>query len=71
LSNVIHISTLVLFTLVSGFCGFSFWWINKYWKIVMPIPRQIDKCPSYPLIFLEYLYHWSSSLHKLLYIICA
>ncbi len=29
-SNATYISSLVLFTLASGFCGFSFWWTNKY-----------------------------------------
>ncbi len=32
-SSVVCISCLVLFTLACGFCGFSFWWTNRYWKI--------------------------------------
>ncbi len=29
-SSEVSISSLVLFTLVDGFYGFSFWWTNKY-----------------------------------------
>ncbi len=29
-SNVLCISSLVILTLAYGFCGFSFWWTNKY-----------------------------------------
>jgi len=33
ISSVVYISSLVLLTLVGGFCEFSFWCTNKYWKI--------------------------------------
>jgi hypothetical protein len=32
-SNVVYISSLILLTLVDGFCGFSFWCTNIYQKI--------------------------------------
>jgi hypothetical protein len=28
--SVVYISSLVVFTLVNGFYGFSFWWTNRY-----------------------------------------
>jgi hypothetical protein len=57
-------------TLDCGFYGFSFWWTNKYLKIFVKI--RVDWYVSFlpPLFSLTYLYHQSSSSHKLLYIIC-
>jgi hypothetical protein len=58
-------------TLACGFFGFSFWWTNRYLNIFTNI--RVDWHVSFlsPLLSLTYLYHRSSSLHKLLYIICA
>jgi hypothetical protein len=36
-SNVTYISFLIILTLACGFCGFSFWWTNKYLKIFVSI----------------------------------
>jgi hypothetical protein len=36
-SNVAYISSLVLLTLTCGFCGFPFWWTNRYLKILASI----------------------------------
>ncbi len=68
--NAAYISSLVLLTLDCGFYGFSFWWTNKYLKIFVKI--RVDWYVSFlpPLFSLTYLYHQSSSSHKLLYIIC-
>jgi hypothetical protein len=35
--------------LACGFCGFYFWWINRYLKIFSSI--RVDKCPSCPPYF--------------------
>jgi len=70
-SNVAYISFVVFLTLACGFFGFSFWWTNRYLNIFTNI--RVDWHVSFlsPLLSLTYLYHRSSSLHKLLYIICA
>ncbi len=69
-SNVACISSLVFLTLACGFCGFSFWWTNIYLQIFANIRASWHVSLS-RLSSLTYFYHQSSSLHKLLYIICA
>jgi len=56
-SSVVYISSLVLFTLATGFCGFSFWCTNRYWKTFANI--KVDWHASFlsPLFSLTYLYH--------------
>jgi hypothetical protein len=56
-SNATYISSLVLLTLACGFYGFSFWWINKYFKIFANI--RVNRHVSFlsPLFSLTYLYH--------------
>jgi hypothetical protein len=66
LSNVVYISSLVLLTSVNGFCGFSFWCTNKCRKIFANIKANWHVSFLSPLLSLTYLYHRSSSLHKLL-----
>ncbi len=70
-SNVSYISFLILLTLACGFYGFSFWWTNKYLTIFASI--KVDWHVSFlsPLFSLTYLYHWSNSLHKVIYMIYA
>jgi hypothetical protein len=57
--------------LVGKFCGFTFWCTNIYWMIFAD--TNVDWQVSFlsPLFSLAYLYHLSSSLHKLLNIMCA
>ncbi len=70
-SSAAYISSLVLLTLVGNFCGFTFWCTNIYWMIFAN--TNVDWHVSFlsPLFSLTYLYHLSSSLHKLLNIMCA
>jgi hypothetical protein len=71
LCNITCISSLFLLTLACGFYGLSFWWTNKYLQIFASIKANWQVSFVSPLFSLTYLYHQSSSLHKLLYIICA
>jgi hypothetical protein len=70
-SNVVYISFLVFKTLVSGFCGLSFWCTNIYWKIFANTKANWWVSFLFPLFSLTYSYHLCSSLHRLLNIICA
>jgi hypothetical protein len=70
-SSVVYISSLVLLTLASGFCGLSFWCTNKYWKIFANTKANWQVTFISPLFSLTYLYYLSNSLHKLLNIIFA
>jgi hypothetical protein len=57
--------------LANGFCGLSFWCINKYWKILSNTKANWHVYFLSPLFSLTYLYHLSRSLHRLLNRICA
>jgi len=70
-TSVVYISSLVVLTLASGFCGLSFWCTNKYWKIFANTKANWHIYFLSPLLSLTYLYHLSNSLHRLLNIICA
>jgi hypothetical protein len=56
-SNVACISYLVFLTLACGFCGFSFWWINRYLKIFAGIKANWHVSFLSSLFSLTYLYH--------------
>jgi hypothetical protein len=70
-SNAIYIFSLIFKTLANGFCGFSFWCTNKYWNIFTNSNSDWHVSFLSPLLSLTYLYHWFSSLHRLLNIIYA
>jgi hypothetical protein len=70
-SSDVYISSLVLLTLVGGFCGLSFWCTNRYWKIFTTTEANWHVYFLSPLFSLTCLYNLSNSPHKLLNIICA
>jgi hypothetical protein len=70
-SSDVYIFSVVLLTLFGGFYGFSFLCTNKYWKIFANTKANWQVSFLSPLFSWTYLYHQSSSLHRLLNIICA
>jgi hypothetical protein len=57
--------------LVGGLCGFPFWCTNRYRKFFANTKVDWQVFFLSPLFSYTYVYHQSSSLHRLLNIICA